>query len=307
MLYLVVAGLLALLLAIMILLAIGAGSDADHMGDGPTRRTFTTWALVFGIVLAGWTILNAATTVSPRAVGIQTAFGKYVSTMPAGFHWTSPWSGVEEFPTQVQFLELNSATDKGKGGVEVNYQGGGKGVVDATVRWRIDDKNAEDLWRKYRDFDKVRDQLVLSSSRDSLRVIVGGYAPNDARAGENLRKITGAAQTDLGNQLRDDGVRIDSISVTGVFLDDATQRSIEQIVQAEAAVKKAEADRDRAKIDNETANLRAKSAALSAGALQRYCLDVTNSWDQSKNGPLPATWSCLVQTPVTPTIGVGQR
>lgn len=306
MLYLIVAGLLALLLVICALLAIGAGSGEHHSGDGPTRGTFTTWAVIFGVVLLGWTLLFSATTVSARAVGIQTSFGRYQGTLSNGFHMTAPWSGVEEFSTQVQWLELNGAKENNVGGTEVNYLGGGKGVVDATIRWRINPDNADDLWRKYRTFEAVRDQLVVSSSRDSIRVTIGAYAPNDARAGENLRKITSGVQTDLGNVLRDDGIVIDSVSVTGVFLDDVTQKSIEKVVQAENAVKAAEAERDRAKIDNETANLRAKSAALSAGALQRYCLDVTNSWDQNKNGPLPATWSCFGGgTPAS--VVVGQR
>lgn len=304
--YIVIAALLLLVLAVFALLAVGAGSsDASRSnGDGPSRRTFTTWAIIVGLVLMIVTAAFSATTVSARAVGIQTSFGRYQGTLPNGFHMTAPWSGVEEFSTQVQWLELNGAKDNNVGGTQVNYQGGGKGVVDATIRWRINPDNADDLWRKYRTFEAVRDQLVQSASRDSIRVIVGAYAPNDARAGENLRKITGAVQTDLGGQLKDDGIQIDSVSVTGVFLDDVTQRSIEQIVQAENAVKKAEADKQRAIIDNETANLRAKSASLGAGALQRYCLDVTNSWDQSKNGPLPATWNCFAAQ--QPSVVVGR-
>lgn len=302
--YIVLAGVVLLILVICVLLAVGAGSsDGDHYGDGPSRGTFTTWAVVMGVILLGLTLAFSATTVSARAVGIQTSFGRYQDTLTNGFHMTAPWSSVEEFSTQVQWLELNGAKDNSVGGTEVNYQGGGKGVVDATIRWRIDPDNADDLWRKYKTFEAVRDQLVQSASRDSIRVIVGAYAPNDARAGENLRKITGAVQTDLGGQLRDDGIQIDSVSVTGVFLDDVTQKSIEQIVQAENAVKKAEADKQRAIIDNETANLRAKSAALGAGALQRYCLDVTNNWDASKNGALPATWNCFASTPASVVVG----
>lgn len=290
MLYLVLAGIIGVITVVLLLCSLGAPKEParDQVGKSSFRVGFAVGLFI----LLGVTLAFAATTVSPRAVGIQTSFGKYQSTLPAGFHWTAPWSGVEEFPTQVQFLELNSAKD-GKGGVDVNYKGGGKGSVDATVRWRIDEKNAEALWRKYRDFDKVRDQLVISSARDSVRVAVGGYTPNDARAGENLRTITAAVQTDLGRTLTDDGIRIDSVSTTGVFLDDNTQKSIEKVIAAQNDVERAKADKARAIIDNETAKLREQAGSLSAGAMQRYCLDVTNSWDQGKNGPLPATWNCL--------------
>jgi hypothetical protein len=65
------------------------------------------------------------------------------------------------------------------------------------------------------------------------------------------------------------------------------------VIAAQNDVERAKADKARAIIDNETAKLREQAGSLSAGAMQRYCLDVTNSWDQSKNGPLPATWNCL--------------
>lgn len=292
MLYLVLGGILAIIGIVLLLCSLGAPKEParDQLGKG----SFQIAAAVFLFLFLGVTAAFAATTVSPRAVGIQTSFGKYQGTLSAGFHWTAPWSGVEEFPTQVQFLELNSSkSEDSKGGVDVNYKGGGKGSVDATVRWRIDEKNAEALWRKYRDFDKVRDQLVISSARDSVRVAVGGYTPNDARAGENLRTITAAVQADLGKTLTDDGIRIDSVSTTGVFLDDNTQKSIEKVIAAQNDVERAKADKARAIIDNETAKLREQAGSLSAGAMQRYCLDVTNSWDQGKNGPLPATWNCL--------------
>lgn len=290
MLYIVLAGVVLVVTVILLLCALGAPKEPS--GDELGKGSFFVGVGVCLFILLGLTIAFAATTVSPRAVGIQTSFGKYRATLPAGFHWTAPWAGVEEFPTQVQFLELNSAKD-GKGGVEVNYKGGGKGSVDATVRWRIDEKNAEALWRKYRDFDKVRDQLVISSARDSVRVAVGGYTPNDARAGENLRPITASVQADLGRTLSDDGIRIDSVSTTGVFLDDNTQRSIEKVIAAQNDVERARADQERAKIDAKTAEIRQQSGSLTPGAMQRYCLEVTNSWDQGRNGPLPATWNCL--------------
>lgn len=235
------------------------------------------------------TLLFSATTVSPRSVGIQTQFGKYHSTMQPGLQWTAPWASVEEFSSQVQYLALNGDN---KNSVEVNYQGGGKGNVDAVVRWRIDEKNAEALWRKYRTFENVRDQLVLSAAKDSVRVVVGAYKPNDARAGENLRKITDAIQTDLAASLKDDGVTIDSVSATGIFLDAQTQQSLEKVITANNEIEKAKADKQRAIIENETAKLRENSGALSKQALERYCYDVTNNWDVNKNGPLPATWNC---------------
>lgn len=257
--------------------------DPDMRGilRGVAAGTLAVFVLV--------TVLFSATTVSPRSIGIATAFGKYHGTLQPGLQWTAPWVSVEEFSTQVQYLALNGDN---KTSVDVNYKGGGKGNVDAVVRWRIDGSNAEALWRKYRTFENVRDQLVQSAAKDSVRVIVGAYLPNDARAGENLRKIAQDTQNDLQNTLKGDGVTIDSVSITGIYLDDQTQQSIQKVIQANNAIEQAKADQKRAQIENETAKLRQQSGALSKEALERYCYDVTNNWDVSKNGPLPATWNC---------------
>lgn len=255
--------------------------DARSVLRGVAAGTLGVFVLV--------TVLFSATTVSPRSIGIQTAFGKYHSTMQPGLQWTAPWASVEEFSTQVQYLALNGDS---KSSVDVNYKGGGKGNVDAVVRWRIDGTNAEALWRKYRTFENVRDQLVQSAAKDSIRVVVGAYMPNDARAGENLRKIAQDTQTDLQSSLKGDGVTIDSVSVTGIFLDQQTQQSIERVIAANNEIEKAKADQKRAEIENATAKLREQSGALSKQALERYCYDVTNNWDVNKNGPLPATWNC---------------
>lgn len=289
--YIVFAVILLVIAAATFFAAFGLpkADPDDRYGDVDVRsilRGVAAGALgVFVLV----TVLFSATTVSPRSVGIQTSFGKYHSTMGPGLQWTAPWASVEEFSTQVQYLALNGDH---KNSVDVNYQGGGKGNVDAVVRWRIDEKNAEALWRKYRTFDNVRDQLVASAAKDSVRVIVGAYMPNDARAGENLRKITQDVQADLQKSLKDDGITIDSVSTTGVFLDGQTQASIEKVVAANNAIEQAKADQKRAAIENATAKLRQQSGALSKEALERYCYDVTNNWDVNKNGPLPATWNC---------------
>lgn len=276
-----------LLVTLICFIASWFATNGERRGDIPTKSILRGVAVGTLLLVGIVTVAAAATTVSPRSVGIQTAFGKYQSTLQPGLQWTAPWSSVEEFSTQVQFLEL-----KNEQSVAVNYTGGGKGNVDAVVRWRIDEKNAEALWRKYRTFENVRDQLVFSSAKDSVRVIVGAYKPNDARAGENLRPITDKVQRDLAATLTNDGVKVDSLSTTGVFLDQQTQQSLEKVIAANNDVERAKADQERAKIDNATAKLREQSGALSDGALHRYCLELTNAWDQGKNGPLPATWNC---------------
>lgn len=312
MLYLILAAVVLVVTVVFLLCSFGAPKEpkTDRYGK-PTQPSKGSFRVAVGIclfILLGLTAAFSATTVSPRAVGIVTSFGKYQATLPAGFHWTAPWSGVEEFPTQVQFLEMNGTEgqDNKKGGVQVNFAGGGKGIVDATVRWRINEKNAEDLWKKYKDFEKVRDQLVLSSARDAVRVAVGGYSATDAQSGSNVTDLTGKIAQNLQSNVADDGVQIDSISVTAVILDDKTQDAIQKVIIAEQDKARAKVEQERAEIEKTTNEIRQKAGILNDGGLRRYCLELTNSWDASKNGPLPATWNCLGSTGSPVVVGGGK-
>lgn len=274
---------IAVILAVALVISIGAAF-------------FTTGGKIAipVVIVAFFVALMAfsATTVSARSVGIETGFGKYKNTLDNGFHWTNPTSSVEEFSTQIQTLRLDGSKD-GVGGTSVNYKGGGRGVIDATVAWKISDKQAQALWERFKSFDNVRDQLVTAASQAAIRETVGQKAPTDAQAGNNLEPMAADIKAKLTSAFAPYGVEVDSVRITAVILDEKTQQSIEKVVAAQQDIERAKADRERAKIDAETAEIRAKSGTLSAGGLQRYCLEVMNSWDAGKNGPLPAGFNCF--------------
>lgn len=267
-----------------------------------TRGAFLSQVYLGLVVAVLLTVAFSMTIVSARTVGVYTSFGKEVGTKQAGMGWTAPWvAKKQEMPTNVQYLVL-AGGDNGQGSTNVKYKGGGGGQVDATVRWTMDPAKAVFLWRKYQAFEKVSDQLVKGAARDAINVAVGAYSPSDATSGENRRAITDTIKSDLDATLSDDGIRIDSVSISDIRLDEKTQQSIEAIVKANAAIQQAQAEQTRAKIDNATAKLRAESGSLSGPALVRYCLDITNSWNQNNNGKLPETWNCglgsVGQTPL---------
>lgn len=288
--YLILAGIVGLITALLLLLSLHAPKEPQ--GDELSRGAFLSGFGIGLFVLLVLTVMFSMTIVSARTVGIITSFGKEQGTKEAGIGWTKPWEAKEEFPTNVQYLVLDNS-DKGALTTKVSYKGGGNGEVDATIRWTLDPNKALDLWRKYREFDKVTDQLVKASARTSLGVVIGAYPPNEARSGEKRREITDAVTADLNQTLASNGIRVDSVSITDVRLDAKTQGSIEALIKANADLQRATIDQQRATIEAQTAKIRQNSGSLSAGALQRYCLEVTNSWNAGNNGPLPATWSCL--------------
>ncbi|UUG69444.1 band-7-like membrane protein [Streptomyces phage Sham] len=293
MLYIVLASILVLgIVGSGLAWAFGSTGGTGRYGDDPNVKAIGKWTTVgLTVVLLAMTFFMSLTTVGARSVGIQTAFGRYQNTLDNGLQLTAPWSSVEEFSTQVQYLDLDS-TDGSDDAVSVTFKGGGGGTVSLTPRWSIDENKAEDLWKKYKTFDKVQNQLVNSSAKDSVRVVVSKYTPNDARDGENLRPIAEQIQADLSQSLADDGVKIDSVSIKKITLDARSQASLDKIVEANNNVERAKAERERAKIDAETAKIREESGQLSEKAAQRYCLEMMNNWDVKKNGALPAGFVC---------------
>jgi regulator of protease activity HflC (stomatin/prohibitin superfamily) len=289
--YFVIAAILAVVFVIALLVGL-FGPDPEYKDDVSPRGA--------GKVVAGLTVLAfilvtvgfSFTTVGARSVGIQTSFGKYQKTLDNGAHMTAPWANVEEFSTQIQTLRLDGS-ETGVRGTDVNYAGGGRGVIDATVAWKISDKEAKALWERYRSFDKVRDDLVTAGARAAVREVVGQKSPTDAQAGASLEPMARDIKSKLIASFAQYGVEVDSVRITAVILDEKTQQSIEKVVAAQQDIERAKADKKRAEIDAETAKIRAQSGSLGQGGLQRYCLEVMNSWDAGKNGPLPAGFNCF--------------
>lgn len=288
----IVLGVIALAAFGMSLLKVRDNSASYHSSSGePQFYNMKPWRWVALAVVLLWGLISflmSITIVDSRAVGIQTAFGRYQGNLGNGLQLTAPWSSVEEFTTRIQSLDL----DGDKQGVRVTFKGGGGGVVNVTPRWSIDEKKAGDLWKKYKTFGTVEDRLVRSAAKDSVRVVTANYTPNEARSGEFLRKLTGEVKADLAGQLNDDGIKIDSISVSGIELDERARSSLDKIVEANNYIERAKAEQERAKIEAETAKIRQATGALSDANITMKCLEILDKWNSASNGPLPAGFVC---------------
>lgn len=300
--FIVIAIILGLVLVVGILMAVF--STARGIG--------ALVASVAAVLLLLMTIFSSASVVDARAVGINTAFGRYSGTLDSGLHWTAPWSSVEQFSTTLQSGDLNDkdgsknsvyvafsapkATDKDGKPIagQTDVAGGGNGNISAVVYWQISQNQgaggAKALWEKYRTFDKVRDDLVIPRSAQIIGDVANDYTAGVASVNQTL--IADSVKTRLASELSRYGIVVDSVSIKGVDLDPATRASLQRIVDNINKTTAATEEQKRAVIDNQTAKLRAESGALNAAASQRYCLDIVNSWDVSKNGPLPATFNC---------------
>lgn len=259
--------------------------------------SWARWSAVLsGALLLAFTAANSFVTLDHREVGIQTALGRYVSTMNVGgVHYKSPWSSVEKFDQTIQTVDLSgvSVSFSDGGGVEgVEEIGGGKGVINATVRWQMsrDEDGARLLWERYRTFDSVSVSLVERTARDAVINTANSYPA--ATAIISQREIADAVKDEIERSLDPYGVVVDSVSIPAIDLDSSTQAAVDRLFTTQQDIKRAQNEQTRAEIDAETTRIRLAEGALSTEANQRYCLEIVNNWDAGKNGGLPATFNC---------------
>lgn len=255
-------------------------------------------AMLAGLLLIGFTAANSFVTLDHREVGIQTALGRYLSTMnTGGVHYKAPWSSVEKFDQTIQTVDLQgiSVSFSDGGGVEgIEEIGGGKGVINATVRWQMsrDEDGARLLWERYRTFESVSASLVERTSRDAVINIANSYPA--ATAIISQREIAEQVKTEIEKSLDPYGVVVDSVSIPAIDLDGSTQAAVDRLFTTQQDIKRAQNEQRRAEIDAATTKIREAEGALSPEANQRYCLEIVNSWDVAANGPLPATFNCAM-------------
>lgn len=254
--------------------------------------------VVTALLLVGFTATASFVTLDHREVGIQTALGRYISTMnTGGIHYKSPWSSVEKFDQTIQTVDLSgiSVSFSDGGGVEgVEEIGGGKGVINATIRWQMsrDEDGARLLWERYRTFGSVSSSLVERTARDAVINIANSYPA--ATAIISQREIAEQVKAEVERSLDPYGVVVDSVSIPAIDLDSSTQAAVDRLFTTQQDIKRAQNEQRRAEIDAETTRIRETEGALTPAANQRYCLEIVNSWDIGANGPLPATFNCAM-------------
>lgn len=304
--------------SVLLLLTIGGVATAVFTAAG--RRIGAIVAAVAVVLLAVITVFSSAQKIDARAVGIETSFGQYHGTLNSGLHWIAPWAEVEQFTTRLQPTDIS-----GKQAVEVTFSsddaqtaadtgttgtakapviGGGRGKFDLFVRWRINPGLGTDgaklLWSDYKTFEDVTYGLVDKDAKNITIEVANTYAASTVTVSQE--KIGAEIEARLAKSLARYGVVLDSFVVTHITLDNATQASVDKIFASRQDIRRAENDRQRAKIDADTVRIQNQQGALSPEANQRRCLDILNNWSVDKNGGIPATLNCDFGGAKTPVI-----
>lgn len=241
-------------------------------------------ALVLGAIVLFSSMFTA---VAANQVGIVTAFGHPTGTVSSGGHLLAPWDSVDSFSTQIQVTTRTASTDGDKSTsdcVQVNLKGGAAGCADLTIRYVINAADAVDLWKRYGDFDTVRDKLLRSATDNAAKIVYGQYAPQDAISGDAIPAITTAMMTELKAQLADSGLTLVAVAPGQLHLSASVQARIDDILNAQTGTTVAQ--QNLAKNEAQAQANRALTSSLSTPILVQECIQAA---EQIK----PAVFNCF--------------
>lgn len=279
---------LFILAIVLVLIAVAAAIVFVKAKDDVDIRTIAV--VVFVIALIGGVVsgfFSSFTAVDANTVGIVTAYGQPVGTIDSGPHMLAPWDSVDPFTTRVQVTDRKAGPEGDTPTadcVQVNLKGGAQACADMTLRYVINSSDAVDLWKRYGDFDTVRDKLLRSATDNAAKIVYGQYAPQDAISGDALPAITKAMTDELGKQLQDSGLTLVAVAPGQLHLQQDVQNRINDILNAQTATTVAE--QNLAKNKAEAAANAALSGSLTDQILVQECLDAAKTIK-------PAVFNCF--------------
>lgn len=246
-------------------------------------------------------VFDSWTTVSANSVGIETKFGRPVDgTLEPGLHFLAPWASVEEFTTRVQVTDREASAQGDQPGadcVQVNLRGGASACADMAIRYVINPTDAVDLWKRYGDFNTVRDRLLRNATDNAAKLTYGQFDPAAAISGDALPKITSDLTRALQAQLTNSGLTLVAVAPGQLHLAPDVQQRINDVLNASTQTQIAQ--QNLARNQAQAAANQALSGSLSQQVLVQQCIEAAKDIK-------PAVFTCWPGSSATPLVSVSR-
>lgn len=274
-----------LLIGIVAIIGLGYGILGK---SGPALATGVTAVVMFVLT---W-IIASAFYVDTREVAIVASFGNPIRTeSEPGLAWAEPWTNVITISTANQPVDYDGAERicfklKGDQG-----SSDGEACVNLNLSWQVQgNDDAIKLWKDRKEFDRIKNEVVNPMSTSTIVGVMGNYNADEANNSMNTAKFNDAINMELNKVLNPKGIKVEGVAVRGIDLSDKVKERLEKKNTDRIDSERAVIQQGTARIDAET-NL-IKQGNLNNLVNQANCLEITNSWDFAKNGPLPSLWDC---------------
>lgn len=279
----------------IVLLVLGGIARLVAVGVLPASRSAVKWTarglVAFGVLFL---FFSSFTIVSTKNVGVKTSFGAPAGEIGDGLHVKWPWQKVTEMDAAIQ---TDSHTAGGCINVRIANQQ--TACVPISIRWRIVQGKADELFKDYRTFEHVRDSLVTRYLTASVNNQLRGYNPlnsiglSPAQGGNgnpSLSEIAGRITVQMRKEV---GGQIDVLNtlIPIIHFDDATQKRINQLQQQIALTRIAEQEIKTNDARSRANNALAKSVATTPNVLVSTCLDILSTMVKQGQS-VPPGFSC---------------
>ena len=258
---------------------------------GRSSAGYETAAIGAVLFVFTW-IISSAFYVDTREVAIVASFGNPIRTeSEPGLSWAAPWTNVITISTANQPVDYDGAERicfklKGDQG-----SSDGEACVNLNLSWQVQgNDDAIKLWKDRKEFDRIKNEVVNPMSTSTIVGVMGNYNADEANNSMNTAKFNDAINAELNKVLNPKGIKVKGVAVRGIDLSDKVKERLEKKNTDRIDAERAVIQQGTARIDAET-NL-IKQGNLNDLVNQANCLEITNSWDFAKNGPLPSLWDC---------------
>jgi regulator of protease activity HflC (stomatin/prohibitin superfamily) len=278
-----------IILGLLVALTVGAIFAHSAIED-PDGKVITKWSSIgLGILTVLVLIWSVTVIVPTREVGIMLTFAKPTGTLSNGLHLKAPWQHVETMDAAIQtdnHVKDGGQTSNGEHSlscVTTRIAHQAVACVDTTIRWRIIEPEAGNLFQDYRTFDNVRDTVM--ESYDVLAVDDQGQS-----TAPELSEVATDIQDELTAKIGDQ-IEVLSVIIPVVHFDDATQGRVNALQGQIAQTRISEQAEQTAKAQANANRILAESVSNDPNVLVSKCLDLLNE-SITKNYQLPAGFSC---------------
>lgn len=251
-------------------------------------RVFPVALIVLAVFLVG---VSGCRHVGTKEIGIPVTFGAVGSThYGAGLHYTAPWTSMKEMDGAIQ-----TQTNTDKNCLAVRIANNQKGCAEVSLQWRINPSQVDYLYKNYRSFDHVRDQLVERKLFNAVNESLATYNPLShisAKGQANpLPRYQTLIYSLMKKKVRDINgkplIEVLNVQLPIVNFDDETQSRVNQLQQqvAQTAIAK---QREQTNAAESKANAAlVKNNTLTSLVLESRCLDSLEAMVKTKQAVPP--------------------
>ncbi|AER26138.1 band-7-like membrane protein [Mycobacterium phage Bongo] len=252
---------------------------------------FGTLVIALGAIILA---TGCFTIVGTRQVGIETAFNRPTGkTFENGLNFKAPWASVVEMDGAIQINKY-----EGDNAIRVRLGNNSTAGADTSIRWRIKQDAADELFVDYKTFDNVRVNLIERNLQVAENEVFQSFDPLDAEWAEGvpLQQFADKAAAKL-KDLVGQQVEIIDVSVSRLDYDEQTEGKINQLNAERANTAVAKQAKDTATAQAEANRELASSVSNDPNVIVANCITKALDKGVSPFGCWPTGGEMLLTVP----------